>query len=104
MSDNATILREIECTGCAARFRVRGPAGQPLTAGVDCPLCGAPIALNRQGDQSFAKVSHASVFGHQAPLPTAEQARRRTTAAPATPRAAETGGDPELPKPRLGLF
>lgn len=104
MSDNATILREIECTGCAARFRVRGPAGQPLAAGVDCPLCGAPIALNRQGDPGFSKLTHASVFGHQAPLPTAEQALRRTTAAPATPSAEQAEADPALPKPRLGLF
>ncbi|TXD33969.1 hypothetical protein FRC98_19955 [Lujinxingia vulgaris] len=102
MSDNATILREIECTGCAARFRVRGPAGQPLAAGVDCPLCGAPIALNRSGDQSFAKLSHASVFGHQAPLPTAEPPRRKS-AAPA-PITEQAEAEPDLPKPRLGLF
>ncbi|RDV36385.1 hypothetical protein DV096_19405 [Bradymonadaceae bacterium TMQ3] len=106
MSDNATILREIECTGCAARFRVRGPAGQPLAAGVDCPLCGAPIALNRSGDPGFSKLSHASVFGHQAPLPTAEQPRRQSIAVPGREAAIseEPEVDPALPKPRLGLF
>ena len=65
MSDATSILREIECASCAARFRVRGPAGQPLAQGVDCPLCGAPIALNRSAGAGFSRLSHASVFGHE---------------------------------------
>ncbi len=103
---------EVQCPGCAARFRIRVGPGAPLQADLPCPRCGVAIAMRRESPTLNMKkpvisknvepragwqaIDRSAVFGRSAPPPPVSH--KTKSPAPETSRFAEPT------RPKLGLF